>query len=315
MSPVTLARPYRSGIGANRLLDYNTSTDVFVGAAISTNTPVDLCANQSFTVSRRQSLTMLTLRCTAFVLSSPAAPGNTVTSLLIVDGTEYSMGSDLTIPSGYGNTQSCGPLFLNLAPGSHTVKAQLVSSAAGSAYLRSSSWPNFEYSRIQVTELYVPRRLLGGGWKEASPVIRLAYRRSTNLSISLTQNTWMDLCTDQTFRVGSKQSLILIGVRGGQYASLPAGASPSNIGGAILLDGTTRYKLGGALISSSATQIGYINPYAGGSMIGLTGLSPGTHTVRLQVFSYAPSSSALCNAAGSSRNYFQYIDVVEIPYG
>lgn len=146
----------------------------------------------------------------------------------------------------------------------------------------------------------------------APPVIPhallLDYSAATDIAnnLALTANTWTDIGTNQSFTVGSANSIIHVQVSGVVNVS-PSG-SAANQASRLVIDsaGTAILKsLGGNIVAAGV----YGNALAGAGVITLTGLAIGTHTVKLQVISGA-ASVVYCRASSNGLEFLQ-IRVVE----
>src|SRR6266498_34893 len=107
--------------------------------------------------------------------------------------------------------------------------------------------------------------------------LALAYVASTDLynGDTPTNNTYVDIFADQSFEVKYPGSIILVNVRGHLFIN---NVTVSNEHASFaLIDGTTRYSLGNGYGV-------YHNAFAGHSMLAITGLGVGTHTIRLQTY-------------------------------
>jgi len=134
----------------------STPSDVSAGA-ITANTWLDLCSNQSFSITDSSSIVELALE-SMMQIKHNTGGDKTYEARLLVDGSlDYHFGGDVRQDtSQYHGFEPSGSVKLTgLSAGTHTVKAQIKLSSAGDYYLRPSASGGFEYLRIQVTE-YAP---------------------------------------------------------------------------------------------------------------------------------------------------------------
>lgn len=107
---------------------------------------------------------------------------------------------------------------------------------------------------------------------------------------SLGTNTWTDIVSNQTFRVDSPRSLIVIYVRGVIRVGNAGVVFESAARLVIDSAGTPINKLLSGNICETGTQ--YQNVLAGAHPIRLKGLAAGNHTVKLQGFSWGTAGNA-----------------------
>lgn len=141
----------------NRILNYDESTDVLSGAAITASVWLDVTANQNFTVADANSIVELVARAGIIITT------NTVATLFAARLVIDSAGTPQNIKIGSNilqvANQFASPMMGNasvfvtgLSAGVHTVKLQIFSSVTGTAYCRASSLPNSEYVNLTVIE-------------------------------------------------------------------------------------------------------------------------------------------------------------------
>lgn len=133
----------------------------------------------------------------------------------------------------------------------------------------------------------------------------LDYKETTDLwNPGGVTGTGTAIGTAKSFTVQSSTSLVEIAVR----LSIFNSTAPSNALETalyILIDGTTRYNLGGT------GNNGYSNPLAGGAPVYISGLSAGSHTVQAFLISTSASSGWYLRPATYPNNEFFYIQVIE----
>ena len=146
--------------------------------------------------------------------------------------------------------------------------------------------------------------------ESAVGIIRLNEAETTDVKngSSLTANTWTDVIANKDFTVDNSNSTILISFSGclqvvtsvsGGWAStrcvIDSGGTPQNL------------KLGGAPNIGTA-----VNPLTGAGTLSITGLSAGTHTIKLQTIFGASGASIYLRAATQSNQEFLTTTVVEL---
>lgn len=142
------------------LLSVAETTDLFNNTAIASATWVDFKGNQNFTVTTTGSIIVVNIRARAHLASTTAQTDTS--SRVIID----SAGIPQTFMFGGSNT-STGGHFVNpfagsgfvivsgLAPGVHTIKTQVYSTAAANnvLYSRNATNPNEEFYVTEILEL------------------------------------------------------------------------------------------------------------------------------------------------------------------
>lgn len=158
-------------------------------------------------------------------------------------------------------------------PGTYQYQVKFWSGSAGTTTLYNNATPDYKIN-FQAQEL--PANLGGGG-----VALLYSYLASTDLhnGTAVVINTWTNVGPSHSFTVQNAGSKVEIIVSGNVDMSV-AGAHIAK--SALLIDGTTRYDLGG--LRSGGTHLSEINILAGGEPLILDGLSAGAHTVQLQVF-------------------------------
>lgn len=143
--------------GLTRLLNYVESTDVASSTAISATTWTAINSNQTFTVANANSTVGISVRG---VINMACATGAcSYGSRIMVD----SAGSATTYPIGGGRgavanevvnaLEGSGTVWITgLSAASHTVRVEVYSTAASTAFCRCSTQPNTEHLQIQVVE-------------------------------------------------------------------------------------------------------------------------------------------------------------------
>lgn len=106
--------------------------------------------------------------------------------------------------------------------------------------------------------------------------------------------TWYDFIPAQTFRVDSKNSLIVIACRGMLMGGYNGGTGATQVKCRLAVDGGTYYQYGG-----NTTDDGFTNQnvLAGGNPVVISGLSVGTHTVKLQTYSTTANTNVYCRSS------------------
>lgn len=126
----------------------------------------------------------------------------------------------------------------------------------------------------------------GSGGGDVGTVVRLEYNATTDIANGLAtgpNGTWTNLGPSLSFTVGAATSIMEVIVSG-------VCVSPSNVEcvGAVLLDGANRRIFGGGFTAP--------NYLAGTGYFIFTGLSAGTHSVRVQISSFT-AAAAYCRCA------------------
>jgi hypothetical protein len=141
----------------------------------------------------------------------------------------------------------------------------------------------------------------GGGGVGDSVILQLDYQYAgSDISgASISATTWTDLTPDENFNVDSADSIVQIDVRA-MIQALDTSSGEDLMGLRVIIDaaGTPITKqLAGNLSQTSAF---YENPFIGTGTISIEGLSPGTHTVAVQIW-----------MAGGGNYYLRPSSVVE----
>jgi hypothetical protein len=125
---------------------------------------------------------------------------------------------------------------------------------------------------------------------------------------NITSSTWTDCCSNQSFTVDDANSTVEISVRGAMNLG-GQGTTETEVTSAILIDGSTRIMFGGCMLSGVASNKG--NPLTGNACY-VTGLSAGSHTVKVQIWSNQNLTGLAYLRASSQPNLeFLAIQVVE----
>jgi hypothetical protein len=133
------------------LVNYLASTDLLSATGIAAGTWTDVTANQAFTKAAGGTAVYIAV---SGVITLTA--GDNAATRVVVD----SAGTPLyRMVGGTGLVGDANPLaganviaVTGLAAGAHTIKLQLYTLNAGTAYLRAASSPNLEYLTISVWE-------------------------------------------------------------------------------------------------------------------------------------------------------------------
>jgi hypothetical protein len=136
---------------------------------------------------------------------------------------------------------------------------------------------------------------------------QLNYVAATDLwnGTTLVAGSNTDLNTNQSFTVDDANSVVAISVRGSGI--LVSASAATGLGATyILVDGVSRYRMGGSLIAGSAD---YHDLLGGDAFI--TGLSAGTHNVRIQGTAALTNLPGYCRAATQSATEGLEIQVLE----
>lgn len=156
--------------------------------------------------------------------------------------------------------------------------------------LSVSALPDVDYENVTVAELSdIPAG--GGGGTGASSA--LLYTLASDVSGSMTVNTWADVIANQNFTVSSAGDILLVSLN----ACAIVGPGAAQVGSSILIDsgGTpVRYLVGGSFSPPGY----YSNAFSAAGSIWLTGLSAGTHTIKAQVIANVTGQSFYCRPAG-----------------
>jgi len=137
--------------------------------------------------------------------------------------------------------------------------------------------------------------------------VQLAYLAAVDLAsgVAVVAATWTNLGPQHAFTVDDPTALVVVLVA--STTDLGTTAALSNSTSRVLLNGVTSYVIGGT--SQPAGAFG--NPFAGGSPLVLAGLSPGTHTLQVQVrLDYA--GTLWCAPASYPNLYFFRVGVLEL---
>lgn len=288
------------GGGEKLLLDYATSTDLFNGTVLVTNTWTDLIANQIFVTSDPNSIIR-------FVIDSGVNAQKATTTFIIglrivIDSAGTPNNQLVSGRSGYDLTSfGSGVVSLPsgaLLPGTHTVKVQVIANTNAAIYLRTATRPNDEFLRLQVIESF--QGATGGGISKQ----QLGYVATTDLANALAITTWTDILGNQTFNVDDGRSLIDISVLGN---IMGIASAAGDFGSRIVIDsaGTPiNIMLGGFSLGGA----GRLNFLTGTSFVSVQ-LPAGSHTIKVQV--NGGSVNAYCRAATNPNSEFLSVRVIE----
>jgi hypothetical protein len=160
---------------------------------------------------------------------------------------------------------------------------------AGSAYS-----PEFMMARIDS----------GSDAVQANTKVQLDYNATTNLlsAVTLTAGTWTDVCADQTFTVDDLNSVVELSTLG-----IIWGQGVSGVGYSVAIRyvidsaGTPLYKDAGGWIGTNE-NLG--NALSGISPVPATGLTAGSHTVKMQIRTDSSLLTVYCRPASTAYEYF-----------
>jgi len=122
----------------------------------------------------------------------------------------------------------------------------------------------------------------GGGGSGTTVTSILDYAAVTDLqnNTAITASTWTDVNTNQSFTVGSGVSFITVSVSGNAIVGHSGGAEFFGVRVVIDSGGTpVNHIIGGGY-----TPGNYLNMFGGVNTIKVTGLSAGSHTIKVQVY-------------------------------
>lgn len=143
----------------------------------------------------------------------------------------------------------------------------------------------------------------------AVSIIRLNVDETTDFAspVNLTSNTWTDFKGNQSFTVNSASSVIEIKVDGG--AGVGTAANTTVLSRVVIDSAGTpiNKKIGTMQIPTGNT----VYPYIKFGSVFLTGLAPGTHTVKTQLFSSGANTAAYCRPVLSPNTEWFNTTVVE----
>ena len=110
--------------------------------------------------------------------------------------------------------------------------------------------------------------------------LQLNYTANTDLAsgVALSANTWTDLGTAQSFTVDDTNSTVEIHAGGFAYI-IPTTVS-AELAARLVLDGASTYSFAGSYVRAGDGN----NCFDGNTPVFLTGLSVGSHTVKVQVY-------------------------------
>lgn len=139
--------------GSSVLLNYEATTNLHNGSAVSATTWTDIGSSQTFTVANASSV--VEVMTSGAVQYIGGIAGNITVVRIIIDsaGTPQTRRIAAGSTTGTGNfTPLSGSMVLTgLSAGSHTVKLQMYSLRAGSLYLRAlSSDPSYPYEALNI---------------------------------------------------------------------------------------------------------------------------------------------------------------------
>lgn len=133
-------------------LSYAQTADVLNGAALTAHTFADVTTAQNFTVSSTATFLLFTVRLGT--VATFAGSAFSYASRALLDGAiAVPLSGGASAAAGYASAESSSFWYAGLAPGTHTIKIQVVASQNATAYLRAASAPNYEFCGVQVVEL------------------------------------------------------------------------------------------------------------------------------------------------------------------
>lgn len=169
-----------------------------------------------------------------------------------------------------------------LSAGSHTIKLQMRVGGSTGTLAANTSLSALTFS---VQELPDSGVLAAG---VAVPTTRLAldydYAGSDISGQSVSAGTWTDIISNQNFTVANTGSILEFDVRSMIQTAETSGGDDF-VGGRIVIDsaGTPINKQFAGDIAGDYNT-GYFNPFKGSGTVKVTGLSAGTHTVKVQIY-------------------------------
>jgi hypothetical protein len=295
---------------STRLLDYTLATDS-VGITVNAGQTIDITPAQSFSVARADSIVGITISGSAGAGGGSGTLGYAVITQAVIDGVAAPLGGETlqgVVDQNVNPFAGAGTIWrTGLAIGSHTVKVTLTntSPAAVTFYLVPSGGKS--YCKIQVVE--VASGGLPGPSGGPASTKRLSYVAPPGgpdlQATSMTAGQTLDVIANQSFTVGEAGSLVCVTVNGEAQLGPSSGYGVTY----VTVDGTD-YKIG--MFVEPTAQ--YINPFAGGGTVWISGLSVGTHTVKVRVYSQAAASFYLRQFSQPAIEGLS-VDVVEVAVG
>lgn len=142
----------------------------------------------------------------------------------------------------------------------------------------------------------------------SAPTLILDYASATDIAngIALTASTWTDVNTNQSFTVaGGVSSMLQFSAFGNVILG---GATVAGISSRLVIDsaGTPINKLVGGSFEVSGSFANVL-----GGAFSMNGLSAGSHTVKLQVFSSGAGAFAYCRSSTNPNTEILQIQILE----
>ena len=301
-----------------RALDFNQTGDIKTGATTYVTSGATLAAT-TWDVNSADSPVMGT---DAITFIQSAGPGSIIAGTGIgISGVTVAIDTSVTVDKTTTQTLSnktfVAPVLGAATGTSLSVSGQLTSTVAtGTAPLAVTSTTKvtnlnadtvdgFNANSAATASTILPLNATSQFPGSALGTVRLSAIESTDFASGtvLTNTTWVDFKANQNFTVGSSSSIIIIMLD----SSANAGGGTivnTSIVSRVVIDsaGTPIIKNYGGATTQTAGQ--YVNPFSGGGMILLTGLSAGTHTIKTQIYSSGGSQSMYCRAATIAYEFF-----------
>jgi len=271
--------------GAKILLDYQApaTSDLASSAALSQGVWTDILANQNFAVDDPNANILIEV---GGAVNSLGATSSYIGSRLNLDSagaaTTKLIGGGFHVGSNAANFLA-GSVPINyglLSVGVHTVKVQLYAQDAALTYnCRTNTRPNHEGLTIRVLQLPQAQTTPVGG--TAGDKLLLSYDETTDYHVgtAFSANTWTNVGPSKTFVVDDPSATVDLIASGNVLAGLVSNAG--SLAAAVLIDGATRYRIGGGHNATNTNPV--LNMLAGAGSLPITGLAVGSHTVQLQL--------------------------------
>lgn len=135
----------------------------------------------------------------------------------------------------------------------------------------------------------------------------LNYAAATDLynGGTFTGGGWRDVISDQSFTVEEAGSIISVALHSSMFGTVATAGT--RVARAVLIDGTTRYLVGGSFTPYTGAYMQFFGP----GVVKISGLTPGTHTIRFQLYADFNITAAYLRAATVPSQEFLRIQVVE----
>lgn len=308
VSTVTGAQP-----SSKVQLDYVPLTDLSTGTSLTTNTWTDVTPAQTFTVDDAASVVDAAIE-TAITFTNVSTAGDATARLLVDGATAYQVGAVHSHSTGnmiLAVTAGGVPLK-GLAVGSHTIKLQIYGSTASGTlnwYCRPASNPLYESFSLRIAERKQIAPTTYTPVTNQPNKVQLDWTATTDIAnaFAVAAATWTDVPgSSQTFTVDDVASLVDI-TAWGNVRIVQSGGNAANTRLVIDSGGSAITKMLGGV---SSTTDG--NALAGADPVTLSGLSAGTHTVKVQVYAgYSGGGTLYVRAASQPNSEFFGIRVIE----